>query len=109
MRLCAAACLLAMLVPVDLTQAQDADPARVETALIALREQLAFPGDTTEQAARNLRTPDRALEFVKNEIVYLGYPGAFAGPGAMLRTRVGNCTDKARLLQEILKQQGYET
>lgn len=77
--------------------------------LVELREELEWPGIDIETAAANLATPEAVVDFVKKDIIYLPYRGAFADPEAMLRTRAGNSVDRARLTQALLDELGYKT
>ncbi|MEM1443502.1 MAG: hypothetical protein AAGF67_14245, partial [Verrucomicrobiota bacterium] len=86
----------------------EADPDLL-SILLELREELEWPGIDIETAAANLETPEAVVEFVRDGTVYLSYPGSFAAPEAVLRTRSGNSVDRARLTQALLEELGYET
>ncbi|MDP7018292.1 MAG: hypothetical protein QGG36_20975 [Pirellulaceae bacterium] len=68
---------------------------------------LEWPGRDIATAARNLKTPQAAFEFVRDGVGFVDYPGSIAGAAGTLRTRVGNATDKALLLKELLVAQGH--
>ena len=82
--------------------AQQPSPEEVVALLGELRTELEWPGLTVEAAAKNLKTPQEALRFVRDEIVLVNYRGSYAGPEGVLRTRVANATDKAYLLAMLL-------
>ena len=75
-----------------------------------LKEEIASlrrPGATAEQ------TVQRVLEFVQNDIRYLGIefgPNSYhpSDPATVLRRRFGDCKDKAFLLCTLLRGLGYE-
>lgn len=77
--------------------------------LIELREELEWPGIDVATAAKNLRTPEAAIDFVRNDTKLIIYPGEFADPDAVLRTRVASVLDRARLLEALLCEMGLET
>ena len=82
--------------------AAQGSPEEVVAVLGELRTELEWPGLTVEAAAGNLKTPQEALRFVREEIMLVNYRGSYAGPEAVLRTRVANATDKAYLLAMLL-------
>ncbi|MCZ7648256.1 MAG: VWA domain-containing protein [Planctomycetota bacterium] len=73
-----------------------------------LRDELERPGLSLDEAARNLGSAGAVYEFARDEVVYLPYSQAFADPEGVLRTRVANCFDRARLLAALLEKLGYE-
>jgi len=83
--------------------AEQASPEAVVAALKELRAELEWPGMTADQAAATLKTPQEALRFVRDEIMLINYRGSYAGFEGVLRTRVGNATDKAYLLAVLLQ------
>ena len=89
-----------------LTQRPSKDEASViaalEEAVIALR----FPGSTVEEAAAELKTPENAAAFVRERVSETGYKGAIFTPEDVLRQRVGNRMDRARLLVALIEAQG---
>ena len=78
-------------------------------ALHRLRNQLEFPGVTVADAAKNLSDAKAIFDFVKDGVGYIPYRGEWAGDEGTLRTRTGNSTDKALLLESLLKAKGYRT
>jgi len=82
--------------------AKQPSPEEVVALLGELRTELEWPGLTVEAAAGNLKTPQEALRFVRDEIMLVNYRGSYAGPEGALRTRVANATDKAYLLAMLL-------
>lgn len=85
-------------------------PARdLDEALHRLRNQLEFPGVTVADAAKNLLDAQAIFKFVKDGVGYTPYRGEWAGDVGALRTRTGNSTDKALLLDSLLKARGYQT
>lgn len=88
--------------------ARPATPKAIAAVLAELRTELEWPGLTVDQAAENLKTPTEALRFVRDEVVVINYGGAYAGPEAVLRTRVANAGDKSALLAALLEKMGVE-
>ena len=86
--------------------AEEPTPEQVVGALTELRTQLEWPGLTLKEAAVNLKTPEEAFRFVRDEVVFVNYRGSYADPAATLRTRVANATDKAYLLAMLLQEMG---
>ena len=85
-------------------------PAKdLDEALHRLRSQLEFPGVTVADAAKNLPDAKAILDFVKDGVGYTPYRGEWAGDEGALRTRTGNSTDKALLLESLLRARGYQT
>ena len=82
---------------------------KLHSILIELRQELEWPGIDVETAAKNLKTPAAALEFVRNETLLIDYPGELADPVAVLRTRTANIQDRTRLLDALLREMGYTT
>jgi hypothetical protein len=76
-------------------------------SLEAIRMKLEWPGLDIATSAKNLKTADAALDFVKNKILFVDYPGSVNGAEGVLRTRVGNSTDKAFLLRALLTELGH--
>jgi hypothetical protein len=84
-------------------------PKDLLEALLRLRTQVEWPGLDVAAAARELGTKEKAFAFVRDDIAYLGYRGAWGGSAGTPRTRVGNTTDKAMLLAALLEKQGLKT
>lgn len=98
-------CVLAAAGP---AQAEPPSPEEVVAVLQELRTELEWPGLAVEQAAKNLKTPQEAFRFVRDEILLVNYRGSYAGPEAALRTRVANATDKSALLAALLERMGVK-
>ena len=79
------------------------DPFRL---LIATRDALDAPGLTVREAATHLGSADAAFRFVRDDVEYISYPGSFAGPDGVLRTRIANSNDRAVLLAALLSAPG---
>ena len=108
-RVAAAALLLTLGVfAAGRSQAKPPTPKAVAAVLAELRAELEWPGLTVEQAAKHLKTPAEALRFVRDEVVLVNYRGSYAGPEAVLRTRVANASDKSALLAALLGKMGVE-
>ncbi len=76
--------------------------------LIKYRAELEAPGLTVAGAAKNLKTPEAAYEFVRDRTLYSPYFGHRQSAETMLRTRSGNVLDRASLLAELLKAMGWK-
>jgi len=75
-----ACALLAVLLFAAASHAADKPaPADVVTALQELRTELEWPGLTADEAAKNLKTPQEAFRFVRDEIMLVNYRGSYAG------------------------------
>jgi hypothetical protein len=83
--------------------AKESSPENIVASLKQLRTELQWPGMTADEAVANLKTPQEALRFVRDDIMLINYRGSYAGPEGILRTRVGNATDKAYLLAILLQ------
>ena len=101
---CHLAVVLSLLLAAASALAEPPTPEQVVAALTELRDQLEWPGLTVAEAAVNLKTPEEALRFVRDEVVFVNYRGSYASPAAVLRTRVANATDKAYLLAMLLQE-----
>ncbi|MEK7469706.1 MAG: vWA domain-containing protein [Planctomycetota bacterium] len=77
-------------------------------ALLRLRSQVEWPGLDVPSAAKELGTKEKAFAWVRDEVSYVGYRGAWGGAEGTLRTRIGNSTDKALLLRALLRELGYD-
>ncbi len=76
--------------------------------LAAYQDELQLPGQTISQAAAHLKTPEGAYRFVRDEITLSSYYARQQSPEEVLRTRFANVPDKAALLAELIKAQGWE-
>ncbi len=100
--------LVLCLIAASPAAAEPPTPEEIVASLTKLRAELEWPGLTVAEAAENLGTPQEALRFVSDEVMLVNYSGAYAGPEAVLRTRVANATDKSELLAALLTQMGYQ-
>jgi hypothetical protein len=85
------------------------DPSAVRAQLALLRDGFEAPGRTVEEVAHVLKTPQRALAFVREEVAWFPYRGSWHDAQATLRLRVANAVDKAVLLAALLRALGQET
>ncbi|WP_423068521.1 hypothetical protein [Devosia sp. CN2-171] len=52
--------------------------------------------------------PAHLYAWVRDEVVWMPYPGALRGPTGVLMDRIGNSLDQALLLAELLRRAGHE-
>ncbi|MDJ0974895.1 MAG: transglutaminase-like domain-containing protein [Planctomycetota bacterium] len=84
-------------------RADERPNAKAVVALLKeLRAELEAPGLTVADAAANLDSAKAAIDFVRDEVTYMPYGGAYHGAAGTLRTRVANSVDKATLLHALL-------
>ena len=72
------------------------------------KREIDSPGMTLDNAAKHLETPEAARQFVLKRVSYSAYEGHRQTPRQVLRTRVANSVDKARLLGALLQRQGWK-
>jgi len=105
--------LLLLLLLLLLQTCSKEPPARANPSLLSLlrevRDDLEWPGIEVSTAAATLGSPEAALDFVRNETLYIPYAGPFADPEGVLRTRMANSVDRSRLLAALLEEMGWET